>query len=104
MNDFRKYYFAVILFSATLIGCSGGGGSSGGDSGGGDDGTATPPAAMPAVNAGDDQNVIEDDVVRLGATASGFSGNPSSKSAWPLATFLTPSAGAMLVRLESEGS
>ena len=82
MNDFRKYYFAVILFSATLIGCSGGGGSSGGDSGGGDDGTATPPAAMPAVNAGDDQNVIEDDVVRLGATASGFSGNPSITYNW----------------------
>ena len=82
MNDFRKYYFAVILVSATLIGCSGGGGSSGGDSGGGDDGTATPPAAMPAVNAGDDQNVIEDDVVRLGATASGFSGNRSITYNW----------------------
>ena len=47
MNDFRKYYFAVILFSATLIGCSGGGGSSGGDSGGGDDGTATPRLPCP---------------------------------------------------------
>ena len=82
MNDFLKYYFAVTLVSATLIGCSGGGGSSGGDSGGGDDGTATPPAAMPAVNAGDDQNVIEDDVVRLGATASGFSGNPSITYNW----------------------
>lgn len=82
MNDFRKYYLAVTLVSATLGGCSGGGGSSGGDSGGGDDGTATPPATMPAVNAGDDQNVIEDDVVSLGATASGFSGNPPITYNW----------------------
>ncbi len=82
MNDFRKYYFALTLVSATLIGCSGGGGSSGGDSGGGDDGTATPPAAMPAVNAGDDQNVIEDEVVSLRAAASGFTGNPSITYNW----------------------
>ena len=27
MNDFRKYYLAVTLVSATLGGCSGGGGS-----------------------------------------------------------------------------
>ncbi len=72
MNDFRKYYLAVTLVSATLSACSGGG----------DDGTATPPAAMPAVNAGDDQNVIEDDVVSLGAAASGFSGNPSITYNW----------------------
>jgi hypothetical protein len=82
MNDFRKYYFALTLVSATLIGCSGGGGSSGGDSGGGDDGTATPPAATPAVNAGDDQNVIEDEVVSLRAAASGFTGNPSITYNW----------------------
>jgi hypothetical protein len=72
MNDFLKYYFAVILVSATLGGCSGGG----------DDGTATPPAAMPAVNAGDDQNVIEDEVVSLRAAASGFTGNPSITYNW----------------------
>ncbi|MEL0217120.1 MAG: hypothetical protein VXB09_05730, partial [Gammaproteobacteria bacterium] len=82
MNDFRKYYFALTLVSATLIGCSGGGGSSGGDSGGGDDGTATPPAATPAVNAGADQNVIEDEVVSLRAAASGFTGNPSITYNW----------------------
>ncbi len=82
MNDFRKYYLAVTLVSATLGGCSGGGGSSGGNSGGGDDGTATPPATMPAVNAGDDQNVIEDDVVSLGAATSGFSGNPPITYNW----------------------
>ena len=62
MNDFRKYYLALTLVSATLGGCGGGGG--------GGDATATPPAAMPSVNAGDDQNVIEDDVVSLGAAAS----------------------------------
>ena len=82
MNDFLKYYFAVILVSVTLGGCSGGG----------DDGTATPPAAMPAVNAGDDQNVIEDEVVSLRAAASGFTGNPSihlqlAQSRWPLHDF-----------------
>ena len=76
MNDFRKYYLALTLVSAMLVGCSGGGGSgrdsASGNSGGGDDGTAAPPATMPAVNAGDDQTVIEDDVVRLGAAASGL--------------------------------
>ncbi len=82
MNDFRKYYLAITLVSAMLGGCGGGGG--------GDDGTAMvsdpepspPPAAMPAVNAGDDQNVIEDDVVSLGATASGFSGTSSITYNW----------------------
>jgi len=78
MNDFRKYYLAVTLVSATLGGCGGGGGGGGG----GGDATATPPAATPAVNAGDDQNVIEDDVVSLGAAASGFSGNPSITYNW----------------------
>ena len=48
MLDFRKYYLALTLISATLGGCSGGG----------DDGPAvaepsSPPAATPAVNAGD---------------------------------------------------
>ena len=62
MNDFRKYYLAVTLVSA----------DAGWLQGGGDVDMAvemmeqpTPPAAMPAVNAGDDQNVIEDDVVSL---------------------------------------
>ena len=80
MNDFRKYYLAVTLVSATLGGCNSGG----------DDGTAMvtdpepspPQAAMPAVNAGDDQNVTEDDVVSLGAAASGFSGNSSITYNW----------------------
>ena len=75
MNDFRKYCLAVALISATLGGCSGGG----------DDGSAvvidpepsTPPAATPAVNAGDDQEVIEDDLVSLEAVTSGFSDNAS---------------------------
>ena len=80
MIDFRKHYLAVALISATLGGCSGGG----------DDGSAvvidpepsTPPAATPAVNAGDDQEVIEDDLVSLEATTSGFSGNASLTYNW----------------------
>ena len=80
MNDFRKHYLAVALISATLGGCSGGG----------DDGSAvvidpepsTPPAATPAVNAGDDQEVIEDDLVSLEAVTSGFSDNASITYNW----------------------
>ena len=57
MNDYRKYCLTLTLISAALGGCGGGG----------DDGSAVvvdpeplpPPAATPAVNAGDDQNVIE---------------------------------------------
>ena len=80
MIDFRKYYLALTLISATLGGCSGGG----------DDGSAvvidpepsTPPAATPAVNAGDDQEVIEDDLVSLEAVTSGFSDNASITYNW----------------------
>ena len=80
MNDFRKHYLAVALISATLGGCSGGG----------DDGSAvvidpepsTPPAATPAVNAGDDQEVIEDGLVSLEAVTSGFSDNASITYNW----------------------
>ena len=80
MIDFRKYCLALALISAALGGCSGGG----------DDGSAVvvdpeplpPPAATPAVNAGDDQNVIEDDLVSLEATTSGFSGNASLTYNW----------------------
>ena len=70
MNNFRENYLAAALISAVLGGCSPGG----------DDGTAMvtdpeptpPPVATPAVNAGDDQNVIEDDLVSLEATTSGL--------------------------------
>ena len=80
MNNFREHYLAAALISAVLGGCSPGG----------DDGTAMvtdpeptpPPVATPAVNAGDDQNVIEDDVVSLEATTSGFSGNASLTYNW----------------------
>ena len=74
MIDFRKYCLALTLISAALGGCSGGG----------DDGSAVvvAPAATPAVNAGDDQNVIEDDLVSLEATTSGFSGNASLTYSW----------------------
>ena len=80
MIDFRKSCLALTLISAALGGCSGGG----------DDGSAVvvdpeplpPPAATPAVNAGDDQNVIEDDLVSLEATTSGFSGNASLTYNW----------------------
>ena len=80
MIDYRKYCLALTLISATLGGCSGGG----------DDGSAVvvdpeplpPPAATPAVNAGDDQNVIEDDLVSLEATTSGFSGDASLTYNW----------------------
>ena len=79
MNDFRKHYLDAALISTTLDGC-----------GGGNDGSAVvidpeplpPPAATPAVNAGDDQNVIEDDLVSLEATTSGFSGNASLIFNW----------------------
>ena len=51
MNDFRKYYLALTLVSAMLVGCSGGGGSgrdsASGNSGGGDDGTAAPRRLCP---------------------------------------------------------
>ena len=80
MIDFREYCLALTLISATLGGCSGGG----------DDGSAvvidpepsTPPAATPAVNAGDDQEVIEDDLVSLEAVTSGFSDNASITYNW----------------------
>ena len=41
-----------------------------------------PGNGTPIVSAGDDQNVTEDDVVSLGAAASGFSGNPSITYNW----------------------
>jgi hypothetical protein len=43
---------------------------------------STPPAATPAVNAGDDQEVIEDDLVSLEAVTSGFSDNASITYNW----------------------
>ena len=80
MIDFREYCLALTLISAALGGCSGGG----------DDGSAvvidpepsTPPAATPAINAGDDQEVIEDDLVSLEAVTSGFSDNASITYNW----------------------
>ena len=77
MNNHLRYYAAVTLIGATLGGCGGGG-----SGGGGDDGIAAPPAAVLAVNAGEDQTVIEDEVVSLAAVASGFIGTPSITYNW----------------------
>ena len=80
MNDFRKHYLAVVMISATLSGCSGG--KNNGSAVVIDPKPSPPPTAAPAVNAGDDQDVIEDDLVSLEATTSGFSGNASLTYNW----------------------
>ena len=74
MNHFRKYFLAVTLASVTLGGC--------GSGTGGAVGAAAPQAATPTVNAGNDQSVVEDDVVSLIAAASGFSGNSLITYSW----------------------